>query len=82
MAEYRPPFDLTISAPETGPPPGNALAALLPPRADSYAEPPTLLNRLAFEYEPDGFGGWRIVPKRWSNPGGAPFYGLMFMRRF
>jgi hypothetical protein len=27
-------------------------------------------------------GEWRITPKRWKNPGGAPFHGLMFEREF
>lgn len=60
---------------------GNALA-MPPPQPNGLGDPTELLDRLGLELAPDGMGGWRVTPKRWGNPGGAPFNGLMLKRDF
>lgn len=59
---------------------GNALAPQ--PPTNNLGQAMDIIDRLGLEIQPDGLGGWSVKPKRWSNPGRDPFYGLMLRRSF
>ena len=41
-----------------------------------------LLGKFDLEFSPSRLNGWRFTPKKWKNPDGSPYYGVMARKEF